>query len=139
MLQWPGRIASWSDLGPANPNAINAPGGGVTEVVDLVRVKVRDVLRALEVDSREVGDRGYQQGFASPTTFHRRRIALGMRLWGAFLTLWRRITVMLAVTGRPQLHDNDKGCPVNAMSPMYPLRIYSQYKAKTSVLVFVFA
>ena len=54
--------AARSCLGPANPNAIIAPGGGVTEVVDLVGAQVREVLRALEVDSREVQDRGYQQG-----------------------------------------------------------------------------
>ena len=48
--------AARSDLGPANPNAINAPGGGVTEVADL------------EVDSRELEDQGYQQGISSPVT-----------------------------------------------------------------------
>ena len=50
--------AARADLGPAHPSAVNAPGGGVTEEVDLVRFRVHGALRALEVDSGDVEDRG---------------------------------------------------------------------------------
>ena len=127
--------AARSGLGPANSNAINTPGRGVTEVADLVRAKVRDVLRALEVDTREYG---YQQGFAGPTTVYRRQMALGV-LRAVFLTLWRRAAGMLAGTGRPQLRGDDNGFPVKAMSPMYSFRIFPAYEAQVSALVFVLA
>ena len=71
--------------GLQTPNAVNVPDGGATEVSDLRRAEVRDVLRAPEVDSREVEDRGYQQGFASSTAVYRRRIALGILLRAFFL------------------------------------------------------
>ena len=107
-------------MGLQNPGVVNAPGGGVTEEADLVRTKFRDVLSALEVDSGEIEGRGYQQGFAIPTTVNRRRIALGSMLRAGFLSLWTRATGMLAVTGRPQLHDDDKGCSVGVMPLIYP-------------------
>ena len=85
-----------------------------------MRAEVRDVLRALEADSREVEDRGYKQGFASPTTVYRRRIALGMLLRAVLLTLRWRAAGMLAATGQLQLHGDDKGCPIKAMPPHVP-------------------
>ena len=66
------------------------PGAGVTEEVDLVRTECRLVLHTLEVDSGEVKELSYQQGFASPTTAHRRRAALGQLVRAAFQTLWWR-------------------------------------------------
>ena len=81
--------AARAELGPANPGVINAPGEGVTEEADLVRAKYRGVLRAPDMDSSEVEDRGYQQGFASPTAVYRRRAALGQLAQAAFLTPWR--------------------------------------------------
>ena len=104
-----------------------------------MRAKARDVLRAPEVDSREVEDRGCQQGVAKPITAYRRRIALGMLLRAIFLTLRVRATGMLAASGRPQLHGDDKGCSIGVMSPMYPPRISSKYEAKLSALAFVLA
>ena len=89
-----------------------------TEEADLVRAKVRGVFRALELDSGEVKDRGYQQGFASPTAAQRRRAALCQLARACFLTLWRRAARMLAVTGRPQLHDDNEGCADAVMALM---------------------
>ena len=51
--------AARSGLGPANPDEVNAPGGGVTGIVSLVRVQVREMLLALEVTSREIEVRGF--------------------------------------------------------------------------------
>ena len=60
--------AARGELGPTSPNEVNAPGGGVTAIASLVRGQVREVLHALEVDSREVVDQGYQQRFPTPST-----------------------------------------------------------------------
>ena len=94
------------------------PGGGVNEEADLVRANVRDVLRALKVDSGEDGDRGYKQGFVSPVTVYKRRTALGQLFRAAFLALWRRAIGLLAATSRPKLHDDDSGCSDAAMPLM---------------------
>ena len=55
-------VAAQSELGPANPEEVNAPGGGVTEIVSLVRAQVREALLALEVNSRKAEDRFFSTG-----------------------------------------------------------------------------
>ena len=109
--------AARGELGSANPNELKAPGGGVTEIVSLVRALVREAF--LEEISRQVEDRGFQQGWPTPATVYQRRISLGMRLRAAFLALWRRASDRMEVTGRPSLRDED-GAPVaRGMPDMY--------------------
>ena len=95
------------------------------------------MLRALEVDSREVKDLGYQQGFASPTTAHRRRAALGQLVKAAFRALWWRAVDMLAVMGRQRPSDDDEGCGDVAMPAMYAPDMPPGYAARLGAFVFV--
>ena len=52
--------AARSELGPANPDEVCARGGGVTEIVSPVRAQIHEAPLALEVNLRQVEDRGFQ-------------------------------------------------------------------------------
>ena len=52
--------AARSGLGPADPEDVNAPGGGVTEMLSLVQTQVRKVLLTVEVQPPSAEDRGFQ-------------------------------------------------------------------------------
>ena len=115
--------AAWSELGPANSDEVNAPGGGVTGIVSLVRAQVHQAILALEVHSRQVEDWGLQQGWPTPAAVYQRRSSLSMRLRAAFLALWRRASGTLAATGLSSLRDDDGAPVIRGLPGMYALSL----------------
>ena len=117
--------AARSGLGPANPDEVNAPGGGVTENFGLVRAQDHEALLKLEVESSQVEDRGFQQGWPTSATVYQRRISLAMRLRASFLTLWRRASATVADTDFSPLRDDDGAPVIRDLPDMYTLSVAS--------------
>ena len=83
-MPWPRRGAVW---GLQTLTRQTRRRGVSPQSPSRVRAKAHRALLALEVNSREVEERGFQQGICAPATIYKLRVSLGMQLRAAFLTL----------------------------------------------------